>query len=162
MTRALATIAASLMLAGCATSPLDTSGVNSRATPSQVIEAQAVHRGERVQWGGSIVSITNDTRATIVEVLSYPVARDGFPNTYRRPTGRFLLRYTGFLEPGDYAPGRLITVVGTVDSMMKTSVGDATFLVPLLRAEQLKLWASKYEERSNPSFGFGVGISVGF
>lgn len=159
--RALATIATGLLLAACATSPLDTSAVNSRATPSQVVEGAIAHRGERVQWGGSIVSVVNGDRTTDIEVLSYPVARDGFPNTYRKPTGRFVFRYGGFLEPQDYSPGRLVTVVGTVDSMVTTSVGDARLVVPRLDAEQLKLWSRKYEA-SQPRIGFGVGISVGF
>lgn len=160
--RLLIALLAVLALSGCATSPLDTSAVNSRATPSQVVENPAGHRGERIQWGGHIVSITNDGDKTLLEVLSYPVAYDGFPNTYRKPTGRFVLQRRGFLEPQDYAPGRLVTVVGTVDSLVTTSVEKTRFVVPLVKAEQLKLWPARYGGGGNPRFGFGVGISVGF
>jgi outer membrane lipoprotein len=160
MSRLFAPLAICTMLAACATSPLDTSRVDSRATPSQVA-GRAVQHGERVQWGGSIVSVDNRGRATWIEVLSYPEAYDGFPNTYRKSTGRFVLRYGGFLEPQDYAPGRLLTVVGTVDSLVTTAVGQTQFLVPLIQAEQLKLWDKKYGGGA-PRLTFGVGIGVGF
>lgn len=162
MHRVVILLASCLALAACATSPLDTSRVTSRATPGQLVEAMPGQRGARVQWGGHIVSITNQDRATLMEVLSYPLGRDGLPNTYGKPTGRFLLRREGFLEPQDYAPGRLVTVVGTVQSLTRTSVGETEFVVPLVKAEQLKLWTDQYGTRSRPRFGFGVGISVGF
>lgn len=157
-----ALFAACAMLAACATNPLDTSGVNSRASPSQVLETLSGYQGERVQWGGQIVSIVNGNQSTDIEVLSYPLARDGFPNSYRKPTGRFVLRHAGFLEPQDFAPGRTLTVVGTVDSLIRTSVGETQFLVPLIKAEQLKLWPAGYGDNGGTSVGFGLGISFGF
>lgn len=155
-------LAACLAVAACASSPLDTSRVDSRATPGELAVDLPAQRGTRVQWGGRITSITNQEQSTLVEVLSYPLGRDGLPDTYRKPTGRFILRRGGFLEPQDYAPGRLVTVVGTVQSLVTTPVGETELAVPLVRAEQLKLWEDQYESRSRPRFGFGVGISVGF
>jgi len=55
----------------------------------------------------------------------------------------------------------VLTVVGTVDSLMKTSVGDSELLVPLVRAEQLKLWADQYDDSERSRFSFGVGIGIG-
>jgi len=156
-----ALIAACLFLSACATSPLDTSGVESTATPSETVGAFPAHRGARVQWGGRIVSVTNEADSTLVEVLSYPLGMDGMPNPYRRSSGRFILSRRGFLEPGDYSPGRLVTAVGTVEALMKTSVGENEILLPRLAAEQLKLWAGKYSYPDEPRFGFGVGISIG-
>lgn len=104
MHRVITLLAACLTVAACATSPLDTSGVNSRDTPGQIVEAMPGQRGARVQWGGRIVSTTNRDRATIIEVLSYPLARDGLPNAYSRPTGRFVLRRGGFSSPRTTPP----------------------------------------------------------
>ncbi|MBS1269685.1 MAG: hypothetical protein MAG794_00636 [Gammaproteobacteria bacterium] len=157
----LSALFAVCLLTACATSPLDTSDVTSGATPTKVVELFPNHRGGRVQWGGHIISIANDARMTRIEVLSYPLARDGLPNTYRKPTGRFVLQHDDFLEPQDYAPGRILTVVGTVDSLITTSVGDTEFLVPLISAEQMNLWSDRYGSRSRSRFGFGVGISIG-
>lgn len=162
MGRSIILLAACLVAGACATSPLDTSGVDSRVSPRRIAEDMPDQQGSRVQWGGRIVSITNQEQATLVEVLSYPLGRDGYPNTYRSPTGRFVLRRGGFLEPQDYAPGRLLTVVGTLQSLVETPVGDAELVVPMVRAEQLKLWEAQYDSRARPRFGFGVGISVGF
>jgi len=161
MLNRLLTPAACLALAACATSPLDTTGVDNRVTPSRVVEDLPEYRGQQVQWGGHIVSIANKPDATRIEVLSYPASRDGYPNTYRDPTGRFVLRYEGFLEPRDFAPGRVVTAVGSVDSLITTSLGDSTFLVPVIRAEQLKLWDDQYGNRDSPRFGFGIGIGIG-
>jgi len=160
-------LAACLAVAACATSPLNTSGVDSRANPQQMVAAmpqgEDQGQGARVQWGGRIVSITNQDRATLVEVLSYPLGSDGLPDTYRKPTGRFVLRRAGFLEPQDYAPGRLLTVVGTVQALTRTTVDRTSLVVPLLGAEQLKLWDDQYpyHSRPRPRFGFGVGINIG-
>ena len=163
MRRLCTMIGACLSVVSCATSPLDTSQVSSGATPSQAVESISEVIGERVQWGGHIVSIRNQDQITLVEVLSYPLARDGLPNTYRKPTGRFLLRREGFLEPQDYAPGRLVTVVGPVRSLVKTSIEQTELLIPLVQAEQLRLWDLGYGYRDpRPRFGIGVGISVGF
>jgi outer membrane lipoprotein len=160
--RRLAILFASGLLAACATSALDTSGVNNQHTPEQVIENLPENLGTRVRWGGTIVAVTNEEDSTLIEVLSYPLARDGLPNTYRNPTGRFILRRDGFLEPQDYAPGRLLTVIGTVRSRFLITVGQTQIVVPLVRAEQMRLWADRYQGRDRPRFGFGVGISVGF
>lgn len=161
--RLLWILAACLAAAACATSPLDTSGVDSRANPGQMVAAMPQGEGARVQWGGRIVSITNQDRATLVEVLSYPLGSDGLPDTYRKPTGRFVLRRAGFLEPQDYAPGRLLTAVGTVQALTRTTVDRTSLVIPLIRAEQLKLWDDQfqYHSRPRPRFGFGVGINIG-
>lgn len=162
MYRPLILLAACLAVAACATAALDTSRVNSRTTPGRVVESMPGQQGARVQWGGEIVSIRNQEQATLIEVLSYPLARDGLPNTFQKPTGRFVLRRQTFLEPQDYAPGRLLTVVGTIRALTRTTVGDAELVIPLVSAEQLKLWDDQYDSRPPPRFGFGVGISVGF
>lgn len=162
MHRAIVLLAACLAVTACATPALDTSRVTSGATPHAMVEAMPGGRGTRVHWGGEIVSITNRERATLIEILSYPLARDGLPNAYKKPTGRFVLRRETFLEPQDYAPGRLLTVVGTVQALTRTSVGETELVVPLVRAEQMKLWSDQYGNRSRSRFGFGVGISFGF
>lgn len=151
-----------VMATACATSPLDTSTVNNKASPSQVSQALSDHRDTRVQWGGHIVSTVNQEQVTIIEVLSYPISRDGMPNTYKKTTGRFIVRYQGFLEPEDYEPGRLLTVVGRVDSLVTTSVEDTDFKVPRVAAEQLKLWSDRYRRDPYPRFGIGIGVGISF
>jgi outer membrane lipoprotein len=160
--RVLALGAVGVMITGCATSPLDTSTVNNTASPSQVSRALSDHRDTRIQWGGHIVSTVNQDKATIIEVLSYPVSRDGMPNTHKKTTGRFIVRYQGFLEPEDYEPGRLLTVVGRVDSLVTTSVEETKFKVPLVAAEQLKLWSDRYSRDPYPRFGIGIGVGINF
>lgn len=154
-------IAATLVLTACASSPLDTSGVDNQATPAQAVGEMPGQQGTRVQWGGEIVEVTNHQDATLIEVLSYPLGRDGFPNIHRKPTGRFVLRRAGFLEPQDYAPGRLLTAVGIIRALTRTTVGQTQLVVPLVSAEQLKLWRDPYRDSPRSRFGFGVGVSIG-
>lgn len=162
MLRTAILLTACLGAVACTTTPLDTSRVDSRATPAGIVAAMPGEQGARVRWGGRIVAITNQEQSTLIEMLSYPLARDGLPNTLRKPTGRFVLRRDGFLEPLDHAPGRLLTVVGTVRSLTRVAVGETELVVPLVSAEQLKLWDDRYQRRTRPRFGFGVGINVGF
>lgn len=159
---ALAVLAICMLVSACATSPMDTSTVSSQMTPSQAVNAIAEARGERIQWGGQIVSTVNGANGTLIEVLSYPLLNDGFPNTNRQSSGRFVLEYGSFLEPTDFAPGRFVTVVGTVESLTTTSIQSVETHVPLVVPEQLKLWDRDGEGDRNPHFGFGLGIGIGF
>ncbi len=146
-----------LFIAACAVTPaLDASGVNSRATPFDVSQDIDLARGKTVQWGGRILKVRNDAQQTRLEVLSFPLRRNGVPNESRRSTGRFLLLRAGFLEPIDYAPGRYVTVVGEIVGLERGRVGTAEYPLPVVRSRQTKLWP-----RNSRTWGFLPFISIG-
>ena len=150
-------------LTACVSTPgLDTSSINSKATPSQVTDSFPNEQGNHVRWGGQIISISNKENITQLQILAYPLAsRDGYPNTYRKPIGRFILKYAGFLEPEDYSPGEVVTAVGVVTGLTPEVIEGVSSDMPLLDSDQLKLWPRPQERNIfYPTFGFG--ISFGF
>ena len=133
--------------------------VDTTLTPQQVIGEAGLHRGKEVLWGGMIINSTNLEKSTRLEVLAYPLDSDHYPQTGKQPYGRFLLLRQGYLETVDYAPGRLITVVGRIDGTRTGKVDESDYTYPVIQAEQLHLWSQG--EKSNTRFHFGIGVVFG-
>ena len=151
-----------LLLAGCAgTTQNDAASDPARVPPDTVVTDLPRYEGQRVEWGGQIVAVHNLRNRTELEVLAYPLSSAGRPDTNATPQGRFLAVRGGFLEPADYASGRLVTVSGLVGPAREGSVGEARYLYPTVSAETLRLW-----DPEPPGYGgpvpFGtIGIGVG-
>jgi outer membrane lipoprotein len=148
-------------LSGCATAPpLDTTGVDREVTPVTAMAYPGQARGQRVLWGGVIVSSRNLADGTELEVLAYPLTDAGEPDRTAEPSRRFLIAHSGYLEPVDYGPGRLVTAVGQVTGTRAGKVGETPYTYPVLAAEQLHLWPPQ-ARRTDPAVHFGVGIIFG-
>ncbi|MDA8363770.1 MAG: Slp family lipoprotein [Gammaproteobacteria bacterium] len=148
-----------ILLAGCATRPpFELAGVDTALTPAQAAADIGAVRSRRVEWGGVIVAAKNLADRTNLEVLAYPLDRSARPERRKSPLGRFILQQRGYLETIDYAPGRLITAVGTVVAAQEGHVGKAPYRFAVLNAEQLHLWPKRDRVGSKPSVQFGVGI----
>lgn len=150
------------MLAGCAGGPhYDLRDVDSRLTPVAVAAAGTKYLAARVVWGGLIVATHNLPHYTELEVLSYPLDDSQRPDTAGAAQGRFLARYPHYLETIDYAPGRRITISGTLEKVLPGKVGEAPYTFPLLKADALYLWPRAGGVPSSPQFHFGVGVVFG-
>ncbi len=147
-----------LPLGACATPALDTSGVDTSTTPLRVASDLESTRGRKVLWGGVIVATKNHKDQTEIEVLAYPTNRSGKPNLDTAPSQRFLALNNGYLEPADYAQGRLLTVVGTVKERREGKVGEARYVYPGVRADQIHLWPKEGAPRTDPQIHFGIGV----
>ena len=77
------------------------------------------------------------------------------PQSESEPLGRFILEQSGYLEPGTYAEGRLLSVVGTVRGTRAGRVGEADYTFPVMDARQIHLWPK--DKGGGVSFGVGVG-----
>lgn len=149
-----------LWLTGCATAPdfrLD--GVDRGLTPPQAVHEEA--RERRVFWGGTLIATHNLQDVTHLEVVAYPLDPDGWPELSAEPRGRFIIEHRGFLEPAKYAPGRQITVVGTIITTVHGKVGASDYTYPVVLPEQFHLWPVDWEQRSRPQVRFGIGIGIG-
>ncbi len=156
-----------VLLAGCAGQPFT---VERSPTPSQVVRSG--ESGSEMHWGGRIVTVKNLRDRSLVEVLSFPLDRSGQPQTDAAPQGRFIVERTGFLEPHEYAPDRLLEVRGRLSGFSAGQVGDAAYQYPVVIADHLVLWperaaAGAASPRINFGFGVsnhggGVGMGVGF
>jgi outer membrane lipoprotein len=146
-----------LALGACAGGPkFVTDDVDTSLTPQQALKEQALQQGKRVLWGGMIINSTNLKEQTRIEVLAYPLDSDHSPQTGKAPYGRFLLFRDGYLETVDYAPGRLISVVGRFDGSRRGKVDQSEYIYPVVQAEQLHLWSKG--GKGNPRFHFGIGV----
>jgi len=149
-----------LLLGGCASSgpTFNTAGVDPVLTPQGVAGNPQAATGRNVQWGGTILGVTNLQDRTQIEVLAYPLDSQGKPQSGSTPLGRFILEQRGYLEPATYAQGRLLSAVGTLTGTRPGKIGEASYQHPVVSARQLYLWPrDTATEGSNVRFGIGVG-----
>jgi outer membrane lipoprotein len=157
---ALLVLLPALLLGACATSgpTFNTAGVVPALTPSTVVANPMPATGQSVQWGGTIISITNLQDHTQIEVLAYPLDSRARPESDSTPLGRFILEQKGFLDPATYKQGRQISTVGTVTGTRISKVGDASYDHPVVDARQIYLWPENQgPQGSGVTFGVGVG-----
>ncbi len=149
-------------LAGCAGGPrFATRDVDTHLTPATVAAGSTDYTATRVVWGGVIVATHNLPDYTELEVLSYPLDDSQRPDTAGAAQGRFLARYPHYLETMDYAPGRRITISGTLEKVLPGKVGEAPYRFPLIKTDALYLWPRADAVPSSPQFHFGVGVVFG-
>jgi outer membrane lipoprotein len=142
-----------VLLAGCAGAPQ--MPPNPGPEPAQAAAEPERWRGRQVVWAGTLVAVHNLAETSRLEVLAYPRRNNGDPDLDSAPLGRFVASYPGYLEPLDYAPGRLLGVRGRLAGSETGRVGDAQYRYPLVEADQLQLL--KPGSRSEPRVYIGVG-----
>ena len=152
-------IGSALLVSGCAT-PYDIGNADPRVTPVEAAQDVAGMLNHTVAWGGLIAAAKNLKDKSELEVVGYPLDSENRPNHDAKPTGRFLVIQPGYLETADYAPGRLITVVGTVTETRSGTVGEAIYIYPVVAASKLRLWPKPSSNRSEPGFHFGIGVGI--
>ena len=148
------------LLTGCASTPdFDIAQVDQALTPQSVIAEPTLSLGKMALWGGTILNTHNLEDGTQIEVLAYPLNTSHKPVQENPPLGRFIIQHKGYLEPTNYAQGRSITVLGSVSKSQSGKVGESSYTYPVINAQQLHLW-SLYDDQSNTSFHFGIGIRL--
>jgi len=158
-TLVLLSISSVLMLA-CASAPkLDATGVNLALGPQQAATESESRQGERVMWGGAILSSRNLKEVTQFEILAYPLSSNQKPDSDQAPLGRFLAHYPGYLEISDYAQGRLITVSGPLQPPQTGRIGESEYIYPVVQVKQHHLWPAS---AGGPATRFHLGIGVMF
>lgn len=146
-------------ITGCVTPPLNTDQVSVKLTPEEVKERPESAKGT-VIWGGVIVSSVNLADRTQFEVLAYPL--DGYqrPATSRKSLGRFLLQSPDYIETQNYAPGRELTAIGTLQGVTKGEIGEASYDYPTVTINDVHLWHTD-NSHERPRFIFGIGLNIG-
>ncbi len=146
------------VLSACATPPISTDTVTAKITPDNV-RADATAAKGTVIWGGVIVSAVNLEDRTQFEVLDYPLDRHQRPDTSKASRGRFLMQSPEYLETENYAPGRQITVLGSLQGVVQGSVGQANYDYPTMTVTDIHLW-NPDELARKPRFLFGIGLQL--
>ncbi len=146
---------AALLASGCASMPFPEDalrGVDRSLSLGALRAAPAAHCGARVVLGGEVVAVMPRPGATEIEVLSRPLSDGGAPERGDRSDGRFLAHTKEFLDPAVYAPGRRITVLGTVTSTEERPIGFVPYTYVVITAERIKLWPRADPWIGNPSY----------
>ena len=148
------------LLTGCVSTPdFDISQVDRALTPQSVISEPDLSLGKIALWGGTILNTHNLENSTQIEVLAYPLNSSHKPMQESQALGRFIIMQKGYLEPTNYAQGRLLTVLGSISKSQSGKVGESSYTYPVINAQQHHLW-SLYDDQSNTSFHFGVGFRL--
>jgi outer membrane lipoprotein len=146
---------AALLTSGCASMPFPEDALRGvdRSLDLGALRAEpAARRGARVVLGGEVVAVVPKPGATEIEVLSRPLSHAGLPERGDRSDGRFLVRTPAFLDPAVYAPGRRITVLGTVTGTEERPIGSVPYTYVVITAERIKLWPREDPWVGNPSY----------
>jgi outer membrane lipoprotein len=101
--------------------------------------------GERVRWGGDIVSVTLGEQDTCFQVISRPLTRDGRPRDTGQTSGRFIACAPGVYPRGLYE-GQEITVVGTLEKPIVREFGEGAHHYPRVTVEDLCFWPDQQRE----------------
>lgn len=158
---AIIVLCLAVLVGGCAQSPVarDVDDVVPHG-PAHVLSGES-QPGERVVWGGRIVGVENHAGHSELVIASYPLDRADRPRIRQSAGVRFVLIEYGFLEPVEWAPGRFVTVLGTVAGIEERATGEYLHSHPVLEAERLHLWpADPADWQSRTGFNIGVGISL--
>lgn len=150
-----------VLLTGCATGPglLDAQDIRTDLDPATAASAGVT--GARVVWAGRIIDNRSLRDGSVLEVLGYPLDGVERPRTGETALGRFVVTSDDFLEPADFAPGRLITVRGSIVDTLEGHVGEAPYRFPELEPEALHLWPADTERAAGePRVRFGVGVMI--
>ena len=150
---------AAILLFGCsAKNKFSSDGIDLSLTPQRAVAESAALQNMPMLWGGVIISSSNLQDATQFEILAYPLTREQKPDTGQTPVGRFLAIQEGYLELSDYAPGRLMTVRGTLQGKRSGRIGKSDYIYPLLNINQQHLWSTRVHSK-DPQFHFGLGVN---
>ncbi|WP_296809640.1 Slp family lipoprotein [Thiocapsa sp.] len=156
------------VLTGCASRQACVEPVGASGLTPESVGSRGQGEGAVVTWGGVIADTRNLPRETEIETIGYRLDRCGKPTTSGPPSGRFIARQPGFLEPSDYRSGRRITVTGRIAGVRDGQVGEASYRFPVLDDAVVRLWPDEPEDngggwtpRLTPYLGIGFG-SGGF
>lgn len=152
--RGAAAVLLAAAAAGCATSP----PMQPSPPPFEVGERVEAFAGEPVTWGGMIVEARNLPAHSEIELIAFPLDREGRPISRELDLGRFVAVEAGFLDPALYAPGRFVTLTGRVTGERRGQVRNAPYVWPEVDIERLQLWRPGFEADRGPRFSIGIGI----
>jgi outer membrane lipoprotein len=107
---------------------------------SQVALDPESFRGQMVIWGGVIVETENRTEGTTLTIMETPLGFEGIPEDLELSRGRFLARTQAFLDPAIYAPGRKVTLAGTIMGKEVRPVGEVPYTYPVVSIVEIHLW----------------------
>ncbi len=105
------------------------------------------YQGSTVRWGGVVAEVENKADTTWVFLVQQELRDDAKPITDSASDGRFVARFTGFVDPVVYKVGRPLTVVGRIDGSVQRAIGEFEYRFPIVAVLDSHLWAEEVKIR---------------
>ncbi len=148
-----------VMLSACATSPgFKLDQIDYNLTPNNALQVDDQAKGRQVLWGGTILSSKNFSDHTRLEVLAYPLDKEGRIDTDAEPLGRFYALHDGYLETAEYRKSRWLSLTGTYMGLEPGKVGSADYTFPVVNVKQTHLWTEDSMSNGSSNVHFGIGV----
>ncbi|MBI5560355.1 MAG: Slp family lipoprotein [Deltaproteobacteria bacterium] len=107
------------------------------------------YAGEKVVWGGMIVTVENLEDSTVIEVFQTRLDSTHTPtNALTGEGGRFLVKVSGYLDVFVYRPNKMLTVAGVVKGVEIKKIGKTDYPYPVVTALEMRL----FEPRAEPEY----------
>ena len=107
---------------------------------SQVRDQPLAHTSKAVRWGGRILKVVNDKHVSKLTIVTFPLFRDGKPQSDKPSTGRFIATADYFLEPQEYKVDKLITINGDFSHTETIDIGEYPYVYPVINIKHAYLW----------------------
>lgn len=134
-------------LGACTSMPPDIRSFPAVDTPYQQISQNAdTYKDVPIRWGGTVIEVENEADSSLMQVLYYPINRQGYPQTDQSSEGRFAAETSEFLDPAIFTKGTEVTITGSVKGYIERNVGNKTIHIPLITAQAIHLWPLSYRE----------------
>lgn len=103
--------------------------------------------GKPGRWGGVIAEVKNSDDGTIIEVVNFPLNSWGRPVPSDQSTGRFRAKLASFVDPMVYTQGSEITFTGIIGASEKGTIGEYSYLFPVLQVNAQYLWPKRTDKK---------------
>lgn len=97
-------------------------------------------KGKLIRWGGIIINIENLKKKSILEILAKPLNQYGQPAINVSSPGRFFAEIAGFVDPSVFAPGKELTLFGTVIALRTSKIGEHEYHYPVIEVSKYHVW----------------------
>jgi Starvation-inducible outer membrane lipoprotein len=84
------------------------------------------------------------------------------PRNVDRSSGRFMVRYEGFLDPYIYSKGREITLIGVIIGKEEQEIGEIRYVYPVVDSRDVRLWEKNQEIRYRDPWFWGSPYGWGY
>ncbi len=132
---------------GCA--PVLSKQLRDEAEPQipfqELLQSPDTYKGRVVILGGYILETANDPDGSLLTILQAPLDSRNKPKSPDLTKGRFLLLTRKFLDPEIYSKDRALTVGGKVAGTRQGSLGNRSYVYPVIETEEVYLWPEKYK-----------------
>jgi outer membrane lipoprotein len=107
-------------------------------------------RGQTVILGGEVIETRNRANETVLVVLEKPLQYGDRPRSTDASGGRFLARFSRYLDPVVFEKGRKVTIAGVVLGTETERVGEAPYTYVVLEGREVHLWRDPEPTRYYP------------